>query len=430
MTTRRFLLRGLLGAGLLGAGLLGLPAQTSARMPEARTQALDAAVSRLVEGRSTPGIVVLILQDGVPVYSRTQGSRDAEGRTPVGMDDLFRYASMTKMVTSVAAMILVEEGRIGLDDPVARHLPAFTGLQVRRADGTLTAPERAPTVRDLLTHTAGFSYNFMNRAGLVELYRAAGVTDGLADPDVSTAEAMRRLASVPLAHQPGAEYHYSLATDVLGAVIEQVTGRPLGSFVSERIARPLGLESWVFRATPGMRDRFVPVTRPAQVTGALGTGFVPVAAREAMPFPASRGEATLDPNRAFAPSAYHSGGGGMSGNTADYARFLQMLANGGELDGARILRAETVREMTRNHTGALATLRGPGWGFGLGPGVLLDPAAANSRLPAGSWGWGGIYGTQFWVDPANRVVGVVMTQTAIIGSGPIANAVREAYYAQ
>jgi CubicO group peptidase (beta-lactamase class C family) len=333
------------------------------------------------------------------------------------------------MVTSVAAMILVEEGRIGLDDPVARHLPAFANLQVRRADGTLAAPERAPTVRDLLTHTAGFSYNFMNRTGLVDLYRAAGVTDGLADPDVSTAEAMRRLASVPLGYQPGTSWEYSLATDVLGAVVEKAANRPLGSFVAERIARPLGLESWVFRATPGLRERFVPVTRPAQPTGTLGTGFVPVAAAERVPFPSTRGEALLDPGRAFSTTAYHSGGGGMSGSVQDYARFAQMLLNGGELDGARILRPETVRQMTTNLTGDMATLRGPGWGFGLGTSVVTDPAAAKTRLPEGSYGWGGIYGTQFWVDPRNRVVGVVMTQTAIIGSGPIANAVREAFYA-
>jgi CubicO group peptidase (beta-lactamase class C family) len=147
-----------------------------------------------------------------------------------------------------------------------------------------------------------------------------------------------------------------------------------------------------------------------------------------VPFPATKGTANLDPNRAFSPTAYNSGGAGMSGTVGDYARFLQMLLNEGELDGVRVLRADTVRQMTQNATGNMPTLRGPGWGFTLGFGILTDPAAAKSRLPAGSYGWGGIYGTQFWIDPANRVVGLVMTQTAIIGSGAISNPIREAFY--
>ncbi len=425
MPSRRLLLFGLLG----GAGLIGPPAPAAfARTPEARTAHLDAQLRQLVEGRSTPGIVAMVLQDGRTVYSRSFGVREPGGTAPIGTDDLFRYASMTKPVTSVAALILVEEGRIGLDDPVDKHLPHFGSLRVRQPDGSLVPANRPPTIRELLTHTAGFSYNFMHRPGIVEAYREARVVDGLADPEVTTEEAMRRLAAAPLAFQPGTEWHYSLATDVLGAVVEKVTDRPLGSFVAERIARPLGLESWVFRATPGMRDRFVPVTRPAQPTLALGTGFVPVTAAERVPFPATRGEALLDPERAFSATAYHSGGAGMSGTAQDYARFCQMLLNGGELDGARILRPETLRQMTTNLTGDMVTLRGPGWGFGLGVAVVTDPAAAKTRLPAGSYGWGGIYGTQFWVDPQNRVVGVVLTQTSIIGSGPIANAVREAFY--
>jgi CubicO group peptidase (beta-lactamase class C family) len=325
-------------------------------------------------------------------------------------------------------MILVEEGRIGLDDPVSRHLPEFSNLRVRAADGTENAATRPPTIRELLTHTAGLSYTFINNPRLVDAYRAARVTDGLDQPEVTTAEAMRRLASAPLGFQPGTGWEYSLATDVLGAVVEKVTGDTLSAFVTERIAKPLRIESWVFNAPDAVRARFVPVTRPAQVTGALGTGYVPVTATEGVPFPATKGTATLDPNRVFAPSAYHSGGAGMSGTLGDYARFVQMLLNEGELDGARVLRAETIRQMTRNATGAMPTLRGPGWGFSLGFGVVTDPAAAKTRLPAGSYGWGGIYGTQFWVDPANKVAGVVMTQTAIIGSGPIANAVREAFY--
>jgi CubicO group peptidase (beta-lactamase class C family) len=421
MITRRLLL------GLAMAGLLAAP--LAARMPEGRTAALDAAVRQLVDGNTTPGIVVLILQDGQPAYQRAHGLREPGGSAPIAMTDLFRLASMTKVVTSVAALMLVEEGKIGLDDPISRHLPEFAGLRVRQPDGTLLPVTRQPTVRELMTHTAGFSYGFMNAPGIVDAYRTAGVTDGLAT-DLTSEEAARRLASAPLKSQPGTEFHYSLSTDVLGWIVERASGQPLGAFVAERIARPLRLEHFMFRAPAALSERFVPVTRPAEPRLALGLGVV--ALREAGPvaFPATGGQALLDPNRPFQTSGYDSGGGGMVGSIADYARFLSALAHGGELDGARILRPESVRLVSENATGGMATLRGPGWGHSLGAGVLMDPAAARTRMPAGSWGWGGIYGTQFWVDPVNRIVGVVMTQTSVLGSGVIANVVREATYAE
>ena len=426
MISRRLVIA-LLRTGLVAFALHATPVAL-ALSPEARNAKLDEALRVLIEGRSTPGIVVLILQNGRPVYSHNVGVREVGSAELIGENDMFRLASMTKAVTSVATMILVEQGKIGLDDPVSRFLPEFAKLQVRGPDGTEVPASRPPTIRELLTHTAGFSYNFMNNPRLVDAYREARVTDGLDEPEVTTAEAMRRLANVPLGYQPGTGWEYSLATDVLGAVIEKVTGGSLEAFVTERIAKPLRIQSFVFNVPETVRSRFVQVTRPAQVTGALGTGYVPVVGSETVPFPLTKGTANLDPNRAFSPTAYNSGGAGMSGTIGDYARFLQMLLNEGELDGVRVLRAETVRQMTQNATGNMRTLRGPGWGFTLGFGIVTDPAAAKSRLPAGSYGWGGIYGTQFWIDPANRVVGLVMTQTAIIGSGAISNPVREAFY--
>ena len=177
MISRRLLL-GLLGAAALALGGFSTPAAL-ARSPEARTAKLDETLRGLVEGRSTPGIAVLILQDGRPVYSRSMGVREPGGTAPIGESDMFRYASMTKGVTSVAAMILVEEGRIGLDDPISRYLPEFSNLRVRAQDGTEVAATRPPTIRELLTHTAGFSYNFINNPRLVDAYRVARVTDGL-----------------------------------------------------------------------------------------------------------------------------------------------------------------------------------------------------------------------------------------------------------
>jgi CubicO group peptidase (beta-lactamase class C family) len=424
--SRRLVIR-LLGAGVVALALCAAPA-APALSPEARNAKLDETLRGLVEGRSTPGIVVLILENGHPVYSRSVGVREVGSAALIGENDMFRLASMTKAVTTVAAMILIEQGKIGLDDPVSHFLPEFANLRVRGPDGTESPVSRPPTIRELLTHTAGFSYNFINNPRLVDAYREARVTDGLDQPEITTAEAMHRLASVPLGYQPGTGWEYSLATDVLGAVIEKVTGTSLGAFVTEHIAKPLGIQSFVFNAPQFIRSHFVQVTRPAQVTGALGTGYVPVVEPETVPFPLTKGAANLDPNRAFSPTAYNSGGAGMSATIGDYARFLQMLLNEGELEGVRVLRAETVQQMTQNATGNMPTLRGPGWGFTLGFGILTDPAAAKSRLPAGSYGWGGIYGTQFWIDPTNRVVGLVMTQTAIIGSGAISNPIREAFY--
>ena len=426
MISRRLVIR-LLGAAVIAFALSPTPV-TLAFSPEARNAKLDETLRGLVEGRSTPGIAVLILQNGRPIYSRSVGVREVGSAELIGENDMFRLASMTKAVTSVAAMILIEQSKIGLDDPVSRFLPEFANLRVRGPDGTEGPASRPPTIRELLTHTAGFSYNFINNPRLVDAYREARVSDGLDQPELTTADAMQRLASVPLGYQPGTGWEYSLATDVLGAVIEKVTGASLGAFVTERIAKPLLIQSFVFNAPETIRSRFVQVTRPAQVTGALGTGYVPVVGPEAVPFPPTKGTANFDPNRAFSPTAYNSGGAGMTGTIGDYARFLQMLLDEGELGGVRVLRAETVRQMTQNATGNMPTLRGPGWGFTLGFGIVTDLAAAKTRLPAGSYGWGGIYGTQFWIDPTNRVVGLVMTQTAIIG-GPIANPIREAFYA-
>ena len=341
---------------------------------------------------------------------------------------MFRLASMTKAVTSVAAMILIEEGKIGLDDPVRRFLPEFAKLRVRGPDGTEGPASRPPTIRELLTHTAGFSYNFINNPRLIDAYREARVTDGLDQPEVTTAEAMQRLASVPLGYQPGASWEYSLAIDVLGAVIEKVTGGSLGEFCNRADCKAPAHPELGLQRTSRLSVTLRPVTRPAQVTGALGTGYVPVTATEAVPFPATKGVPISTQTAPSLRPPITLAAAGMSGTLGDYARFAQMLLNEGELDGVRVLRTETVRQMTQSATGNLLTLRGPGWGFTLGFGMLTDPAAAKRRLPAGSYGWGGIYGTQFWVDPTNRVVGVVMTQTAIIGSGAISNPVREAFY--
>jgi len=246
MISRRLVIQ-LFGAAAIAFALSPIPV-TLAFSPEARNAKLDETVRGLVEGRSTPGVVVLILQNGRPVYSRSVGVREVGSAELIGDNDMFRLASMTKAVTSVAAMILVEQGKIGLDDPVSRFLPEFAKLRVRGPDGTEGPASRPPTIRELLSHTAGLSYNFINNPRLVDAYREARVTDGLDQPKVTTAEAMQRLASVPLGYQPGTGWEYSLATDVLGAVIEKVTGASLEAFEAGRLPSPAHPELCVKRA--------------------------------------------------------------------------------------------------------------------------------------------------------------------------------------
>ena len=393
--------------------------------PAAGRQAtLDALLrSQVASGKVAAISALAVRADGEVLYQGAAGPRVPGAAEPVGPDSLFRLASMTKPVTSVAIMRLVEQGRIRLDDPVGRWLPEFRRLRVVAGDGRTVPAQRAPTVRDLLRHTSGLSYGFLNLPGVVEEYRRLGVDDGLAAPDRTVAENMARLARAPLAIQPGSAWRYSLSTDVLGAIVARASGRPLDRYVAEEIAGPLRMTSFAFRVPEAGRARMVTAVYPAE-----GGGLRPMASPQVVPSSSPGGTWTADPERAFSAIAYPSGGAGATATIGDYARFARMLLNGGELDGARILRPETVAEMTRAQTGGMAiSLRGPGSDFGYGFAVVVDPAAAGTRQPGGTYGWGGIYGTGFFADPVNRVALVVMTQTGVNG-GPAANEVREAFF--
>jgi len=419
VTLRRHLLL-LLALGL--AACAGQRDAPTAAAPPSRQNVLDAALRQQVESGKVGSISALVLRaDGTVLYQGHTGPRMQGQPEPIGPDSLFRLASMTKPFTSVAVMTLVEDGRIHLDDPLSKYLPEFRNLKARAADGTLRAA-RQPTIRDLLRHMGGFSYGFLNVPGIVEAYRREGVDDGLAAPGRTTRDNMRRLARAPLQAQPGTVWAYSLATDVLGAVVEKVSGQPLDVYIRRRIAGPLGLTSFTFHVPESARGRMVQALHPVEGT------LRPIRPEERIAYPSSGGVWVANPERAFSRIAYPSGGAGATASIGDYARFARMLLNGGELDGVRILKPETVAAMTRGQTGGLPIpLRGSGHDFGYGFAVVTDPAAANTRQPAGTFGWGGIYGTGFFVDPINRLAIVVMTQTATNG-GPAANAVREAFY--
>jgi CubicO group peptidase (beta-lactamase class C family) len=368
---------------------------------------LDSAVAR---GEVT-GIVTMVARDGKLVEVDSAGFADREAKTPMRTTTLFRLASMTKAVTSVAAMLLVEDGKLLLSDPVSRYIPAFREMKVAVVTGPDSArsatyePARRPiTIRDLLTHRSGLVYGFFAQGPVGDAYRAGGVTDGIAAPDMPTmAVNVDRLAKQPLTFQPGSDWAYGLSVDVLGRVVEVVSGKTLSDFMRERIFVPLK-----------MPDTFFWV--PDDKLSRLAVPYMPDSAGHLVPMesavqPFDNGRLKMAGKPSRGSKTFFSGGAGLVGTAGDYLRFLQMLANGGELDGARILGRKTVEFMTSSHTGDLkGDPLGPGNGFGLGFLILEDPGKAGEYGSPGTFSWGGIYGTAFWVDPKEHLVGVLMIQ--------------------
>ena len=372
---------------------------------------LDAFLRHQVEARRVVGIAAhVVRRDGTVVYDGAAGLRDPDADDPVRPDTLFRLASMTKPITATAVLMLVDEGRIALDDPVGRFVPELASPLVQEMPGRAVPAVRQPTVRDLLRHTSGLSYRFMNVPGIAEDYERLDVDDGMAAPDLSLDENMRRLSRAPLQAQPGARWGYGLSFDVLGAVVERVAGQPLDAFVRERVAGPLSLSSLMFRVA--LEDRH----RLARAMMLDGNGLRPIQPGDAVPFPVTGGHILSDPGRAFSQSAYPSGGSGAVSTLGDYVRFARLLLGGGVLDGVRLLRPETVAAMSSPQTGGLPiNLAGPAYSFGYGVAVLTDPAAAGTLQPRGAYGWSGVYGTGLSIDPTGGLAFVVMTTTAVEG---------------
>ena len=368
-----------------------------------------------------PGVLALVARRGQVASLACVGHRDLAAGRPVEADTIFRIYSMTKPITSVALMTLYEEGRFQLDDPVSRFLPELGGLRVWD-DGTplsfRTVPaERDITVRDLLTHTAGFTYGFMGRHPLDALYRRRGI-EGRAvlapqegAPSADLAEMVGKLGELPLLFAPGSRWSYSVATDVCGHLIERLSGQPFDAFVSERILGPLEMVDTGFSVTPDQADR-------------LASCYACTAADPLVEVDAPATSSYLT------PPTYLSGGGGLVSTAADYLRFALMLLNGGELDGQRILGRKTVEYMTVNHLptgGDLASMGQrvfsettyEGIGFGLGFSVVLDPVKAAVVGSAGEYAWGGAASTTFWVDPREELVVLLLTQLLPSSTYPI-----------
>lgn len=364
-----------------------------------------------VEKRQIAGAVVLVQQRGKPVLYEAIGNSDVEANTPMTRDTIFRIASMTKPITSVAIMMLVEERKLHLDDPLSKHLPEFADMTVlvptKEGGGDnkgyrIVKADRAITIRHLLTHTSGIIYRFSGRPHLTKMYVEAGVSDGLAETAGTIGENVKRIAKLPLLHQPGGVWEYGLSTDVLGRVVEVASGKALDAFFRERIFEPLQMRDTDFLVPKEKRSRLAALYTPDDKKIIRRTGSGPIHAGSLIysaTFP------TADDNR------YFSGGGGLTSTARDYGRFLQMLLNRGELEGKRLLKPETVDQMTRNQIGdqkITFTVHGDGFGYGFG--IVTGREKPASPASVGSYSWGGIFNTFFWVDPRRQLIGIVMTQ--------------------
>lgn len=354
-----------------------------------RTQRVMDVLQREVDRGYIPGAVVLLARHGRVALHQAVGQLDPAKGVAMGTDAVFRIYSMTKPVVSVAAMMLVEQGRLLLSDPVAKHLPEFAHQEVavETPDGVQTEPVAQPaTVQDLLRHTAGLTYEFLGNARVQRLYAQAQI----GSRHRSNAEFSQTLAAMPLFLQPGTQWAYSRATDVLGRLVEVVSGQTLGQHLQTAIFAPLGMADTAF---------VVPETDHARIAEPFAhdpDGGIPMR--------------VLDPRQT---PALEAGGGGLMSTSTDYARFLQFMLNRGQLDGVRLLGSATVDHMTADHLGAIPSqdsLLPPGHGFGLGFAVRTHAGVCTMPGSVGTYHWGGIAGTTFFVDPEQDFFGILMTQ--------------------
>ena len=387
----------------LPSGLLRAAPEAVGLCPE-RTARLLATFQAEIDARQLPGAVVLVARRGKVALFESLGAQDPQRGTPMALDSIFRIYSMTKPIVSVAIMMLMEQGRLLLSDPVAKYLPEFAHQHVAEVQDAgkkgkhkghskikLRAARRAATVQDLLRHTAGLTYEFLGAADVQQQYAAAQ----MGGRHRSNAEFSSALAAMPLLVDPGSAWEYSRATDVLGRLVEVLTGQTLGGFLQSEILAPLGMIDTAFAVPSGQHSRI------AEAFEQDPNGAAPFKMINIRQVP-----------------ALESGGGGLASTAADYARFLQFMLNRGELDGVRLLGPKTVDYMTADHLGDTpiyphslsSVVLPPGHGFGLGFAVRTAAGVASVPGSAGQYFWGGIAGTSFFVDPALDLFAVMMIQ--------------------
>jgi CubicO group peptidase (beta-lactamase class C family) len=408
-----------------------LPALSREATPETRPESvglsserlerLRAAMQRYVDDGRVPGLVTYVARGGQVAHLEAFGKADIESGAPMKTDSIFRIASQTKALTSVAVMMLVEEGSIGLADPVSKFIPSFKKTTVAVAppagavaDTPVSAvpSKREIRIRDLLTHTAGIGYGYGPAAAQ---WKEAGIQHWyFADRSEPVAAVVERMAALPMDAQPGEKYVYGYNTDILGVVVEKVSGMTLADFFQKRITGPLGMTDTQFYLPPAQKARLTAVYA-ANEDGSI---------KRAPDDKTGQGHYVDGPRVAF------SGGAGLLSTASDYGRFLQMLLNGGELDGARLLSPKTVELMTVNHIGTLFDEwpSGAGMGFGLGFDVMLDVGKTGRYGSEGAFGWGGAYHTTYWVDPEEKLVALLMVQLLPAGNSDLQSKFRTLVY--
>ncbi|MBT5240429.1 MAG: beta-lactamase family protein [Rhodospirillaceae bacterium] len=394
----------LLGASPLAAGDW-LPSGNAKRLgfdPDRLERIAPVMQAHVDEGRLS-GAAMVIIRDGKIVYRDTVGYADIENETPLTEDSVFRIYSMTKAITTTAAMSLIEEGRLRLTDPVSKFIPSFADMKVYvsgEGDDMVVEGQKSPmTIHHLLTHTSGIPYG--GRSPAMATYNDVNTSGA-----TTLAELVNVISQKPLVFQPGDRWLYGLSTDVMGYVVEVVSGQPFEDFIADRITTPLGMDDTSFVLTPNLRGRVATAYEQGdgriKLAGGLGV-------------------------RSYEPEdVIPSGGGGLLSTPADYARFAQMLLNGGVLGDVRILSPRSVELMSRNHMSDEQKFS-PGMGFGLGFAIAEDPGLRKSFLSEGSYSWAGAADTHFWIDPEKNLIGIAMTQ--IIGnSSPLRDDMRAMTY--
>jgi CubicO group peptidase (beta-lactamase class C family) len=364
-----------------------------------RLKRIDTILKEYIDKGRMNGAVAMIIHDGKIAYYKNFGYNDLETKTPLQKDAIFRIASQTKAITSVAVMMLSEEGKFMLDDPISNFIPEFKHPRVidkyNKADTTYTTvpAKREITIRDLLTHTSGIGYAQIGSPEANAIYAKAGVVGGIGVDKILLADKMKLLGRMPLFHQPGEKWTYGLNTDVLGYLVEVVSGMNLNDFFRKRIFEPLGMKDTYFYLPKEKYNRLAMLYTEDSATkkAVKMKEKINVSGDMFRDYPKMEG-------------TYYSGGAGLSSTIYDYAIFLQMLLNGGEYNGKRILSRNSVRMMTMNQIGNIN--RGPNK-FGLGFGITTEKGSADLPTPEGTFEWGGIFSTTYWVDPKEKLIGLI-----------------------
>ncbi|MBN8850548.1 MAG: serine hydrolase [Sphingobacteriales bacterium 50-39] len=381
-----------------------------------RLARIDTLVNSYIDKGWVHGVVTLVVKGGEIVQYKGYGYADAESRKPMHKDDLFRIASQTKAIVSTAIMILYEEGKFTLDEPIADFLPAWRNPSVlnefHASDTTYTTvpAKRDITFRDLLTHTGGLDYSGIGTEKMRAIYAKAGIPSGLGVVDHSLRDRMDVLAKLPLGSQPGEKWTYSLSIDVLGCLVEVISGKNLEQFCMERIFRPLGMKDTYFN---------VPASKASRLTIVYMEDSLHHIVRW------TKDHFAVDPDYPLKEKHYFSGGAGLTSTAYDYALFLQTMLNGGVYNGVRILSPRTVQMMT---SGQLSFLFNGMDNFGLGFGITSELSGARGPLNAGSFYWGGFFGTTYWADPKAGLVCLIMTQENPNSHGDLAAKVEQLIY--